>query len=278
MDISAVVIDQMRRLHSCPGQSWEVADCRHMPQYRDSSFCSVLDKGTLDAVLCSSHGQADTIDYVNEVHRLLAPGGVFLLISLGQPHARLAVLNALQGNVPAVTVPGLQYLSDKYQQLHLAVAAAAAGAAAKGTSGYGWAWERVEVYLLPKPSLYLAGEMSLTGRAANARPSSFTDKDMPVAWLGPYTPGEELDAAITDQGVDLREYFTAFVCKKKCSGREMGSGMGLLRRPSACAGSSKSSGRRLSCGGLSAAEPAAASSSNNSAAVPEGALDGDSAK
>lgn len=221
MDISAVVIEQMRRMHGSPGQSWEVADCRSMPQYADCSFGTVLDKGTLDAVLCSSHGQADSIDYVNEVHRLLMPGGVFLLISLGQPHARLAALNAL-ASVPAASVAGLQYLSDKYQQLHLAVAAAAAAAASKGGAGYNWNWESVHIYLLPKPSLYLAGELSLTGRTANAekRPVPHTDKDMPVVWLGPYAAGDELDKAVADEGLDLREFFTAFVCKKKSDGKE----------------------------------------------------------
>eukprot|EP00878_Enallax_costatus_P001807 GHUV01001965.1.p1 GENE.GHUV01001965.1~~GHUV01001965.1.p1 ORF type:complete len:491 (+),score=177.40 GHUV01001965.1:514-1986(+) len=215
VDISAVVIEQMRRKHGAPGHSWEVADCRSMPQYPDASFGSVLDKGTLDAVLCSSHGQADTIDYVNEVHRLLMPGGVFLLISLGQPHARLAALNALSSAL-AASLGGLQYLSDKYRQLHLAVAAAAAAAASKGGSGYGWSWESVEIYLLPKPSLYLAGECSLTGRAAGSadKPPAHTDKDMPIVWMGPYAAGEELDKAVADQGLDLREYFTAFVCKK----------------------------------------------------------------
>ncbi|KAF6261393.1 S-adenosyl-L-methionine-dependent methyltransferase [Scenedesmus sp. NREL 46B-D3] len=102
VDISGVVIEQMRRMSSLPGHSWEVADCRSMPQYSDSTFGSVLDKGTLDAVLCSSHGQTDTVDYMNEVHRLLMPGGTFLLISLGQPHARLAALNVQQ---PPATSP-----------------------------------------------------------------------------------------------------------------------------------------------------------------------------
>lgn len=214
VDISAVVIEQMHRMHGAPGHSWEVADCRSMPQYLDASFGSVLDKGTLDAVLCSSHGQADTIDYVNEVHRLLMPGGIFLLISLGQPHARLAALNALDGAASAASLGGLQYLSDKFRQMHLAVAAAAATAASKGGAGYNWSWESVEVYLLPKPSLYLAGERSLTGRV-DQQPAVHTDKDMPIHWIGPYAAGAELDKAVKEQSLDLRDFFTALACKKK---------------------------------------------------------------
>ncbi len=32
--------------------AWEVADCRAMPQFEAGSFGCVIDKGTLDAVLC----------------------------------------------------------------------------------------------------------------------------------------------------------------------------------------------------------------------------------
>lgn len=275
VDISAVVIEQMRRMHGAPGQSWEVADCRSMPQYADGSFGSVVDKGTLDAVLCSSHGQADTIDYVNEVHRILMPGGVFLLISLGQPHARLAALNAL-ANPPPASIAGLQYLSDKYQQLHLAVAAAAAGAASKG-GGYGWSWESVQVYLLPKPSLYLAGEMSLTGRVSSAgvKHAPHTDKDMPVAWLGPYAAGDELDKALAEQQLDLREYFTAFVCKKKQDARPA-SPLAAFGRSTCFSSSSRVPGsRHSSVCEAGAAELGDAASERVVAAAPEGANSGE---
>jgi ubiquinone/menaquinone biosynthesis C-methylase UbiE len=237
VDISGVVIEQMRRMSNLPGQSWEVADCRSMPQYADSSFGSVLDKGTLDAVLCSSHGQTDTVDYMNEVHRLLSPGGTFLLISLGQPHARLAALNVQQppalsprgAAAPGSSVsaapssPGssagslmLPYLSETYRAAHAAAAAALAAASGKPASSYSWSWETVEVYLLPKPSLYLASEQSLAGRPST-RSAPHSDKDQPVVWLGPYAPGAELEAVVAEQGLDLAEYFTGFACKKRSS-------------------------------------------------------------
>ncbi|WIA36651.1 hypothetical protein OEZ86_007935 [Tetradesmus obliquus] len=236
VDISGVVIEQMRRMSSLPGQSWEVADCRSMPQYSDASFGSVLDKGTLDAVLCSSHGQTDTVDYMNEVHRLLAPGGTFLLISLGQPHARLAALNVQQPPVvascsaasgsslaAAPCSPGssagsltLPYLSETYRAAHAAAAAALAAASGKPASSYSWTWESVQVYLLPKPSLYLASEQSLAGRPST-RTAAHSDKDQPVEWLGPFAPGAELEAVVAEQGLDLAEYFTGFACKKRSS-------------------------------------------------------------
>jgi SAM-dependent methyltransferase len=219
VDISPVVIEQMRLMDQLPGQTWEVADCRSMPEYDDASFGSVLDKGTLDAVLCSSHGTADAAAYINEVYRLLVPGGVFLLISLGQPPARLAALKA----APAMhTSAPLPYLSADLQQRAAASSAAAAAAAASISSSESgrvdssvrhWQWESVEVYLLPKPSLYLQSEASLTGKPIVAH-MPHSDKDMPVEWLGPFRAGAELDAFIAQQALDLREFFTAFACTK----------------------------------------------------------------
>jgi SAM-dependent methyltransferase len=223
VDISPVVIDQMRAMEQAPGQTWEVADCRSMPQYGDGSFGSVLDKGTLDAVLCSSHGTLDGGAYMDEVYRLLTPGGTFLLISLGQPQARLAVLHAAPASSGAAAA-ALPYLSPMLQQRVAAQAAAAAAAAAVAAGGSSdpivaaaaakpWSWERVEVFLLPKPALYLQSESSLTGKPiASSRAQA--DKDAPVHWLGPFLPGAELERAIAEQQLDLRGYFTAFACAK----------------------------------------------------------------
>jgi hypothetical protein len=220
VDISPVVIDQMRIMDQLPGQTWEVADCRCMPQYQDASFGSVLDKGTLDAVLCSSHGTADAAAYIDEVYRLLVPGGVFLLVSLGQPQARLAALKVAPPAGGTHCSSPLPYLSADLQQRAAASTAAAAVAARDASSASAavstaepWQWEAVEVYLLPKPSLYLQSEASLTGKPIVSH-MPHSDKDMPVDWLGPFQPGAELDAYIAQQQLDLREFFTAFACTK----------------------------------------------------------------
>jgi cyclopropane fatty-acyl-phospholipid synthase-like methyltransferase len=81
----------------------------------------------MDAVLCSSHGTADAVSYINEVYRLLEPGGVFQLISLGQPHARLTALKCQAAASHVSTA--LPYPSAELQQR--AATSAAATAAAK---------------------------------------------------------------------------------------------------------------------------------------------------
>lgn len=224
VDISQVVIEQMRMMDQYPGQEWQEGDCRSMPQYADGSFGSVLDKGTLDAVLCSSHGVADAAAYINEVHRLLVPGGTFLMISLGQPNARLATLNAAPA---AHSIPLLPYLSAELQLRSAAPPHTSADPAdefiphSNSSSTVSsntniaplWKWASVEVYLLPKPNLYMQSESSLTGKPiATYMPHS--DKDEPVEWLGPFNPGSELDSFLSQQHLDMREFFTAFACTK----------------------------------------------------------------
>lgn len=249
-DISPVVIAQMLEdAASWPdGPSkrnctWEVADCRAMPQYEDDTFGTVVDKGTLDAVLCSGTGLGDVRCYVSEAHRVLVPGGVFLLISLGQPEARLAVLRAQPrrrrpssadaattsllwsaATTPmAMSDPGIS-LSARIAAQVAAVAdtATASPVAMAGCAGAGRRevrWHRVLVYLLPKPSLYLQNEASLLGRrlagASNgATPKELVGKDEPVSWLGPYEVGPELEEVLASPGLDPRDYFYAYACIK----------------------------------------------------------------
>ena len=53
VDISEVVIEQLQRQHrGVQALSYHAADCRCLPHWASGSFGSVLDKGTLDAVLC----------------------------------------------------------------------------------------------------------------------------------------------------------------------------------------------------------------------------------
>lgn len=87
------MISKLQRDHAdVPGLSYAVADCRAMPQFMDCEFGGVLDKGTVDALLCSKDGVANVAALLSEASRVLAPGGVFLLISLGDPARRLCLL------------------------------------------------------------------------------------------------------------------------------------------------------------------------------------------
>lgn len=231
VDVSPVVIAQMRDAAASwpdgPARrncSFAVADCRAMPQYEDASFGAVIDKGTLDAVLCSGTGLCDARSYVMEANRLLAPGGVFLLISLGQPDTRLSVLRAQPAtqqrphSSDGSMAAGRGAPSAVASRTEAALLVAMAGFGGSGRRFAGWS--RVGVYLLPKPTLYLQGEASLLGRTPPVGPSAAAGapaavgKDDSVAWLGPFGVGAELDAALAAPGVDPRSFFYAYACVK----------------------------------------------------------------
>ncbi|GLC33489.1 hypothetical protein PLESTB_000080400 [Pleodorina starrii] len=93
-DISEVVIEQMRAKHKhIPNLRYVVSDCRSMPEFLDCQFGSVIDKGTVDALLCSKDAANDIRSMFREISRVLIPGGVFLLVTLGAPSQRLSLVN-----------------------------------------------------------------------------------------------------------------------------------------------------------------------------------------
>lgn len=93
IDISPVVISKMRELHShLPSITYEIADVRALHGYAGGSFATVLDKGTLDALVCCKESDANADGMISEIYRVLQPNGVLLLLTLGDPAHRLHYL------------------------------------------------------------------------------------------------------------------------------------------------------------------------------------------
>lgn len=87
-DISAAVISQMAKLNPHPAMTYEVMDATKMA-YPDGSFDLVLDKSTIDALLCSDSPLVSVARMVAEVERVLKCGGVYFVVSYGEPDKRL---------------------------------------------------------------------------------------------------------------------------------------------------------------------------------------------
>lgn len=66
-------------------------DVRSM-EFGDSSFDVVIDKATLDSILCGEGGAQSGARLLSEVARVLKPGGQFLLLSNQPPKQRLPML------------------------------------------------------------------------------------------------------------------------------------------------------------------------------------------
>lgn len=91
-DISRVVISQL------------TVRCKDLPQasFFQGNMCdtdlpeesvdAIIDKCLFDSLLCSATTVVTTAQYLNEVVRLLSPGGVFIMITNGNPEERLPQL------------------------------------------------------------------------------------------------------------------------------------------------------------------------------------------
>ncbi|KAK0120044.1 hypothetical protein ONS95_011458 [Cadophora gregata] len=91
VDFSQVVINAMMMKYAALGTTWSVMDVRKL-EFQDASIDVAIDKGTLDAFL---HGSLwdppeDVREhvgaYVDQVARVLKPGGKWLYITYRQPH------------------------------------------------------------------------------------------------------------------------------------------------------------------------------------------------
>uniref|UniRef100_A0A1D1YQ75 Methyltransferase-like protein 13 n=1 Tax=Anthurium amnicola TaxID=1678845 RepID=A0A1D1YQ75_9ARAE len=94
IDISSVVIDMMRKKHAhVPQLKYMQMDVRDMSFFPDDSFDNVIDKGTLDSLMCGINAPISASQMLGEVNRLLKPGGNFMLITYGDPSVRVPRLN-----------------------------------------------------------------------------------------------------------------------------------------------------------------------------------------
>lgn len=122
VDFDAGVIDEMRRKSTkLPSLRWQVADVRELP-FAAASFDAIVDKGTLDAMM-TRESDAEVAESVRrmfqEVRRVLAPGGSYLVATLAQEHL---LRYYLQCNVPQLPPP----------------AASAAAGASPALAAYDW--------------------------------------------------------------------------------------------------------------------------------------------
>ena len=92
VDFSPTVIAAMTaRAEGRPGLIYREMDIRRL-DLPDGSFDAVIDKGTLDAIMCNAEPEVAVKEVCDEVARVLGPKGVFLSISLAPPRRRLSHL------------------------------------------------------------------------------------------------------------------------------------------------------------------------------------------
>ena len=68
--------------------SFKVIDVLDMQEISTGSFNIAIDKGTLDSVLCGDNSGANAQKMLNEIYRILTPGGRYICITYGDPEHR----------------------------------------------------------------------------------------------------------------------------------------------------------------------------------------------
>jgi ubiquinone/menaquinone biosynthesis C-methylase UbiE len=108
IDISQVVIDQMTKKYEEQIESlqWQKMSVTSL-EFADETYDAVIDKGTMDSILCGEGSTANVSKMAQEIYRVLKPNGVYFIVSYGVPDNRLSYLEnkELQWKVTVHTVP-----------------------------------------------------------------------------------------------------------------------------------------------------------------------------
>lgn len=74
-----------------PNFKYMVMDIRAL-DFEPGQFDCIIDKGTLDSILCGESSTSNAQKALNEIHRVLSPKGVYICVSYGQPEHRMIYL------------------------------------------------------------------------------------------------------------------------------------------------------------------------------------------
>ncbi len=67
----------------------KVMDVLEMNDFKQSEFNVVVDKGTLDSILCGDNSEPNAIKMLSEIYRVLAPNGIYICITYGDEEHRI---------------------------------------------------------------------------------------------------------------------------------------------------------------------------------------------
>jgi len=90
IDNSGIVIEQMAQRNQLRKElQWLEMDATNM-SFSADSFDLVIDKSVLDTFACGDSAPQVIAAYLNQIHRVLRPSGVYICISYGAPETRLS--------------------------------------------------------------------------------------------------------------------------------------------------------------------------------------------
>jgi ubiquinone/menaquinone biosynthesis C-methylase UbiE len=92
-------------------------------KFPDNHFDLAIDKSTIDALLCGEKSFVNVAIMIKEIQRVLKPGGIYMIISYGQPENRIFHLERehLGFDINIYTIKKdytVEDDSNKYEKLH----------------------------------------------------------------------------------------------------------------------------------------------------------------
>jgi len=92
IDFSQVCIDiNKKKYANQQGMQFGHMDVRKL-EFGPNRFDLIIDKGTLDSILCADDAEVAAAKAISECSRVLQPGGVFVMVSHAAPEHREALL------------------------------------------------------------------------------------------------------------------------------------------------------------------------------------------
>lgn len=89
IDYSANAIRYMyQRTRSYPEMNWIVMNAKEM-KFENETFDVIIDKCLSDSIYCGDHPLTEIALYYKEVYRVLKKGGIFFMVSYGEPKSRM---------------------------------------------------------------------------------------------------------------------------------------------------------------------------------------------
>merc|ERR1712028_113470 len=89
IDISdTCIVDMKKRCVAMEDMRWHTMDVLKLP-FNEGAFEAVIDKGTMDSILCGEGSTKNVAVMCKHISRVLKPGGAYIVVLYGQPDYRM---------------------------------------------------------------------------------------------------------------------------------------------------------------------------------------------
>ncbi len=93
VDFSPTIVNYMNEMNRSKGlpTNYREMNILDMKEFGDGEFNVVIDKGTLDSLLCAENAIADVDKMLREIYRVMAKDGYYICITYGNEELRKSI-------------------------------------------------------------------------------------------------------------------------------------------------------------------------------------------